>query len=229
MGVRTERWLVKPLSCPRPIRYCPDCGIAREFVCSERFRVNAQKKVVDVWLKYRCAECGNVWKYPVMERQRVAALDPELHDAFSRHDSATVWKYAFDLGRLRSHAMHITADGAVAVERTSIASDATDSNSSALVIHFAVPFACDMRLDRLLASELRMSRAMIARWLEDQKIHIQPDSKAMGRPVRTGLRVLIEGIDAVSSPEGTLSVGAPDAGGALSTPAPNSPSHSADR
>lgn len=193
MGVRTERWLVKPLSCPRPIRYCPDCGIAREFVCSERFRVNAQKKVVDVWLKYRCAECGNVWKYPVMERQRIAALDPELHDAFSRHDSATVCKYAFDLNRLRSHVIGVQTNVEMIVERTVFDSFETFESNVWLAIHFDVPLACDMRLDRLLASELCVTRAAVRKWDECGQLVIRSlQGGGLSKPVRTGQCVLLK-------------------------------------
>lgn len=196
MGFRTERWSIKPLSCPRPVRYCPDCGVAREFVCSERFRINAQKKIIDVWLKYRCAECDNVWKFPVIERRPVAALDVELQDAFLRHDPATVWKYAFDVGRLRSNVIRVTTDVAIVVERMMVENDASEPaasnrNLSGLVIRFDVPFACGIRLDRLLASELCVSRATIARWFETGILQVQSDSKALGKPVYTGLRVVI--------------------------------------
>jgi hypothetical protein len=70
MGSSSERWRIRPLELPRPWRDCASCASARAFVCSERFRVNAQKKALDVWLKYRCASCDDVWKFPLRKRVR---------------------------------------------------------------------------------------------------------------------------------------------------------------
>ena len=63
----------------------PSASPARAFVCSERFRVNAQKKSLDVWLNYRCDSCEDVWKFPLLERRPVSELGPALDD-FARHD-----------------------------------------------------------------------------------------------------------------------------------------------
>lgn len=166
--------------------------MAREFVCSERFRVNAQKKVIDVWLNYRCAECGNVWKLPVIERRPVAALEAELHDAFARHDPATVWKYAFDLGRMRSHVLRVNADVEFTVLRTPIDTANASEPASGLAIDIDAPFVCDIRLDRLLASELRVSRAAVQRWYECGELIVRADEAgALSRRVRSGQRVVL--------------------------------------
>ena len=101
MGSSSERWRIRPLELPRPWRYCASCASARAFVCSERFRVNAQKKSLDVWLKYRCESCDDVWKFPLFERSSVSDFGAAELDGFARHDPAAVWKYAFDIARLR--------------------------------------------------------------------------------------------------------------------------------
>jgi hypothetical protein len=161
MGSSSERWRIRPLELPRPWRYCASCAIARAFVCSERFRVNAQKKSLDVWLNYRCTSCGGVWKFPLLERRPVSDLGGAQLDGFARHDPAVVWKYAFDIARLRPHVIGIDTDVRFEVERTALACDAVESGD--LHIHFDVPFPCDIRLDRLLAGELGISRSSLER------------------------------------------------------------------
>lgn len=158
MDVRSERWRVRPLELPRPWRYCACCAQARAFVCSERFRVSAQKKCLDIWLNYRCSCCEDVWKFPLFERRSVSAFGAALDD-FARHDPATVWKYAFDIARLRPHAIRIDTDVPVQIERSSFACTATQPGW--ICVHFDVPFPCEIRLDRLLASELKISRSML--------------------------------------------------------------------
>jgi hypothetical protein len=149
MDLRSERWSIRPLELPRPWRYCASCATLRAFVCSERFRVNAQKKSLDVWLNYRCECCEDLWKLPLFERRSVGELACVL-DAFARHDPAMVWQYAFDVTRLRPHVVRVDTDVRVRIERTPLATE-TDASGS-ICIDFEVPFPCDIRLDRLLAA-----------------------------------------------------------------------------
>jgi hypothetical protein len=161
MGCWSERWRIWPLELPRPWRYCASCATARAFECSERFRVNANKKSLDVWLNYRCALCEDVWKFPLFERRTVCELGGAQLDAFARHDQALVWRYAFDVARLKLYAIKVDSDVRVQVERTSLACDYMAPGQ--LCIHFDVPFPCDIRLDRLLAGELGISRSSLER------------------------------------------------------------------
>lgn len=96
MDLRSERWHIRPLELPRPR-------------CSERFRVNANKKSLDVWLKYRCASCGETWKLPLFARRPVSELGASELDDFARHDRSAVWRYAFDIARLRPHVIRVDA------------------------------------------------------------------------------------------------------------------------
>ena len=196
MGTRSERWLIKPLSCPRPIRHCPTCGGLKEFICSNRFRVNAQKKVLDVWLHYRCSKCSGAWKYPVLERQSIATLDALAYEAYVRHDTDMVWRHAFDVGRLRAYVMHVDANVGVEVERSVVAGAADDEDLS---IHLEVPFACEIRLDKLLAAELGVSRSTVQCWYERGQLHISPEqSGALSKRARSGQKLLLSGITRVN-------------------------------
>ena len=182
MGSWSERWRIRPLELPRPWRYCASCTCARAFVCSERFRVNAQKKTLDVWLNYRCASCDDLWKLPLYERRSVSDLAAQL-DAFARHDPAAVWKYAFDVARLRPHVIRVDTDVPVRVERTAIECEAP--HPECIRITFDVPFPCDLRLDRLLAAQLRVSRSSLER-------RVSPDQRdALRRRVRDGQTYLL--------------------------------------
>jgi hypothetical protein len=183
MGSSCERWRIRPLELPRPWRYCASCASARAFVCSERFRVNAHKKSLDVWLNYRCASCDDVWKFPLFERRSVSELGAAQLDGFVRHDPATIWKYAFDIARLRPHVIRIDADVRVQVERTALACES--EHVGHVNITFDVPFPCDIRLDRLLAAELGISRSSLER-------RVPPEQRdALRKRVRDGQTYLL--------------------------------------
>ncbi len=184
MGSSSERWHIRPLELPRPWRYCASCASARAFVCSERFRVNAQKKTLDVWLNYRCASCDDVWKLPLFERRSVSDLAAAL-DGFARHDPVEVWKYAFDIARLRPHVIRVDTDVRVQVERTSIACESEQAGH--VSITFEVPFRCGIRLDRLLAAELGISRSSLER-------RVLPEHRdALRKRVRDGQTLKMSG------------------------------------
>jgi hypothetical protein len=184
MGPWSERWRILPLELPRPWRYCASCASARAFVCSERFRVNAQKKTLDVWLNYRCGSCDDLWKFPLYERCAVSDLGAQL-EGFARHDPAAVWKYAFDVTRLRPHVIKVDTDVQVHVERTSIECEAL--YAGLLSITFDVPFPCDIRLDRLLAAQLGVSRSSLER-------RVSPEQRdALRKRVRDGQTLRVSG------------------------------------
>jgi hypothetical protein len=156
-------------------------------VCSERFRINAQKKSLDVWLKYRCEYCEGVWKLPLFERRPVSELASAL-DGFARHDPAMVWKYAFDIPRLRPHVIKIDTDVPVQIARTPLV-----ELSASTCIDFEVPFACDIRLDRLLSRELGIARGTLQEWFESGRLQVWPGQRgALSKRVRDGMRVALK-------------------------------------
>jgi hypothetical protein len=185
MGPSSERWRIRPLELPRPWRYCASCATARAFVCSERFRVNAQKKSLDVWLNYRCGRCEDVWRFPLFERRSVSELGAAQLDGFARHDPAAVWKYAFDIARLRPHVIRLDSDVRVEVERTPLTCDAVAPGH--LCIHFDVPFPCDIRLDRMLAEQLGISRSSL-----DRRVPLE-QRDALRKRVRDGQTLMMSG------------------------------------
>lgn len=178
MDLRSERWHIRPLELPRPWRYCTSCAVARAFVCSERFRVNANKKSLDVWLKYRCASCEETWKFPLFERRPVSELAASELDGFARHDPAIVRRYAFDITRLRPHVIRVDADVRIRVERTPLESQ------DMRCIQFDLPFPCDIRLDRLLAAELGISRSALRASYERAELR---------KRVRDGMVLMLSG------------------------------------
>ena len=61
-------WRIIPAATPRVIRRCAHCNEPRAFACTEKFRVNAQQRRIDVWLLYRCTACDTTWKHALLER-----------------------------------------------------------------------------------------------------------------------------------------------------------------
>lgn len=93
--MRTEYiWEIKAKSTPILKRKCNHCSCNR-FYCSDKFRMNAQKRNIDVWLIYRCMECDGTYNLTILSRTKPELIKKELFLSFSENDEDTAWEYAF--------------------------------------------------------------------------------------------------------------------------------------
>lgn len=180
------RWTLVPLSPPRPWRPCRRCETLRPFASSGRFRVNAQKKRLDVWLIYRCARCDATWNLPLLERQPVGAVDPALLARFTANDPALAMQLACDETLLRRHSPRLDAGEGARLETQRLAGGPA---AALLRIELALPLPCPQRLDRLLAEGLGLTRGEIARLADAGALEVPP--RALRRPPRDGDAVLL--------------------------------------
>lgn len=184
-------WCVTPLQPPLPQRHCVSCNATRPFTSSGRFRTNAQKKRVDVWLIYRCAVCDETWNMPIVERRPIAHMPPDQFQSFICNDPAAAARHAFDLSLLARHSDQIGQDATVAVQNR-IDSGSFD-DAVCLEIAIALNLPCRLRLDRLMARELGITRSALLRACEAGVFGLTQDlHKAMRAPVLNGQRICID-------------------------------------
>lgn len=94
-------WTVTPVGYQHIAKHCPSCNIKRDFSPSGAFRVNSQKKVLDVWSIYKCAHCNYTWNISLFTRLHVGKIDRELHHLLMVNDAATVLHFAYDRTTLK--------------------------------------------------------------------------------------------------------------------------------
>ena len=177
-------WRIIPRECPRVVRRCPRCCRDNAFVCSEKFRVNAHQRRVDVWLVYRCGVCDSTWKAPVFERCLPKGIGPDLYRRFQSNDRELAWRYAFDRAWLRRVGVRVDDRIPFRVERR----DANVGLDHMIHLEFDHPFR--IRLDRLLAQALGISRSRVAkRW--KQGFIATENGVALRQSVRNGLTIRI--------------------------------------
>ncbi|WP_191909022.1 DUF1062 domain-containing protein [Hypericibacter adhaerens] len=180
-----------PLKLPRPWLPCARCNARRPFVCSGKFRVNAQKKRLDAWLVYRCAHCEQSWNFPVLERCPVNAIEPALLRALTENDATLARRHAFDLVRLARYCAEVESFADLAVERQRITGD-TD-NPAVAEIAIRLPYACGLRLDRFLAGELGLSRSRLMQLAETGGLVLLPATRrALSQEVRDGQTIVVD-------------------------------------
>lgn len=171
------RWRIQPAGTPRLERPCPRCDARRPFESSDRFRVNANGRRLDAWLIYRCVRCGARWNQPVLERASVASVDRELLDRLFANDRELARRFAAPI-----HGSNVS----VSVERP-------PHPRGPFSVELAVPQTVSLRLDRLLAAELGLSRRELARQVDEGRVRVVPGGKrSLRRALRDGTRVHVD-------------------------------------
>jgi hypothetical protein len=190
------RWTLKPRIPPQPWLACSRCGVARPFRSSGKIRLNANGKRLDAWLVYKCTVCDGTWNRPLYERRNIRGLDHETLDALQANASDWVKRWAFDVGDLRRRTERVGEFAETEVEKRIESGTTRPCNEVHILLD--VVAQASLRVDRLLASELRLSRARVQRLYDDRRLLVSPPAThPLRRRVSDGMRtvVRISGVD----------------------------------
>lgn len=155
---------------PNVIRHCRNCKRSTEYVCSDKFRVNANQKVVDIWLIYKCMHCESTWNYPILSRVHVNRLDPILHQKFMHNDQETIWYYAFQINKLRKLCDDVSKD-----IRYEIRKEKSESVPNEMNIRICCKYDVGLRIDKLLAAILGISRSKVNTMAKAERFLLYPN------------------------------------------------------
>jgi hypothetical protein len=155
-GTITVLWRIEPATPPRPRRHCSTCGESRLFRPSGKVRLNANGRLLDAWLIYKCDVCDRTWNLPLVERALVASIT--RRDLRAMHHSDPDWVRArvFDRAMLSRHCDKIDIASDVTV--TKLVQGTWSDIWSVIALEIEAPFASGQRLDRLLAHALGLGR-----------------------------------------------------------------------
>ena len=161
----------------------------KAYRCSDKFRVNANGKRIDVWLIYRCIDCDNSWNFGIFERCNRRDIEPTLLAALEGNDPALARRHAFDVVALRSRVGRVEEFSDVAVHKHRLG----DKGATALEIRLGLEMPTSLRLDRLLAGELAVSRSRLQALEEKRLLVVDPEgAKALRKPARDGTTIRID-------------------------------------
>lgn len=161
----------------------------KPFESTGKVRLNANGRRLDAWLIYKCRDCGRSWNRPLIERRNVRDIDPAVLEAMHFSDPCWVRAQEFNIDDLRGHAQRVDefADADICKESLDEA-----TVPAQLVIELKVAMPTSLRLDRLLAAELGLTRSKLQSLYEQGRLAIDPARKnVLRRPIRSGLRVIL--------------------------------------
>ena len=188
----TITWEVKVKNTPLLIKKCSHCDSDR-FYCSDKFRMNAQKKNIDVWLIYRCVKCDNTCNLTLLSRSKPDLIDKTLFHSFSMNDKDTAWKYAFSTEMERKNNLRLDY-GSVEYEiipNTSL-EDLLNLSNEVIKIHIKYEFEFDLKLSSLIRRCFSLSANQVKRMFEDGIITISSNKPPQKHKVKDGDMILIQ-------------------------------------
>lgn len=177
------RKVVWSLQCPAlqaARKYCKKCGAKTLFFCSEQFRVNAQRKYLDVWLIYRCSNCDTTWNATILTRVAPQSLPPALLEGFYGNDRRLVIQYAMDAAFLRKNGAEVSLPGwSVAGEEF--------SPGEAVEVSIQNEFSLPIRVSAVVRSKLGLSAQRFSDLLAAGRIISVPEQDLRKCRVKDGI------------------------------------------
>ncbi|MEU3859330.1 DUF1062 domain-containing protein [Streptomyces sp. NPDC028722] len=160
-----ENWVVEPVCLPLIRRRCHVCA-SDSFRTSGKFRVNANHKLIDVWLLALCTGCGETTKLTVMERMNVRSVRPELLDRLHDNDRLLAAELLQDPVVRRHNRIALDWDNAWRLDTGG------SSHLDRDVIDVSVRFAAriPVRPVRLIAEGCALSRAAVEKLITDGRL-----------------------------------------------------------
>lgn len=167
MTDRKALWAVRESGLPTVVKPCVDCSGARHRP-SGKFRVNANGKLLDVWLLLHCISCGRTSKVPVHERVRVHSLERARRMAYEINDPVVVRELTMSASLARKNGYRLDWTGTWELETDTPFYSPADPAALRVLISFELP--APVRVERLLMLGLCLSRAEVRRMMADGRI-----------------------------------------------------------
>lgn len=168
--LKGETWTLTPVSSYKIVRNCPKCGTKSLFQSTGNFRINANKKCVDIWLIYQCENCRSTYNLTVFERVSPKKLPGELYKKFQENNSGL----ALEIGtakeifeKNRAVVKEESISYIVTKEDTEIPVSLQALEGNCRIICIQNPSGLKIRADKFLAKQLSISRSKVKHLIAD--------------------------------------------------------------
>jgi hypothetical protein len=177
---RKALWVVRELGLPAIVKACVSCRSARHHPTG-KFRVNANGKLLDVWMLICCERCGRTSKIPIHERINVRAFGSERLLMFENNDPAMVRDLAMDgaLARKAGYQLDWSGTWELDTGMPSREPGREDPVPLRVIIRFELP--APIRAGKLLTIGLGLSRSAVKGMVDSGRIRLPMPIDAKAR------------------------------------------------
>ena len=191
--MRTEYiWEIKVKNTPVLKRKCNRCNCNR-FYCSNKFRMNAQKKNIDVWLIYRCVECDSTYNLTILSRTKPELIKKDLFLKFSENDEDLSWEYAFSSGIGQKNSVEFdysSVEYEILHDDISI-NDILNAENEIVAFKIQTRFEFGLKLSSVIRNCLGVSATLLNHMIETEAVFTPEGYPLKKRKVKNGDIVLV--------------------------------------
>jgi hypothetical protein len=182
---------------PTLVWHCSRCHEQRVFECSELFRANANGKLIDIWLTYRCRHCQNTRNLTVVERTPVSRLPAGLLEAAQSNDGQTARRLARDLTLIQRNSA-VVAEGDECQCSTPARPVWGREGELEIIVEFPEPLL--VRLDGLMAIALGVSRTKLRKLVDAGIVGVSESGRTTTLRVWNGVTVVVSAQGCIPAP-----------------------------
>lgn len=153
-------WDLVPENLPSVKKSCSKCGYRTDFKNSRKFRINANKNQVTIWLIYQCETCKTTWNLTIYERINPKEIDPELYLKFQENNRMLAEAYGFDTAIHKKNGAELDLSR-VTFEIRGPVEYHPDTEGIEITLKSSCPTA--LRMDKLISQKLKISREEVKR------------------------------------------------------------------
>lgn len=179
-------WKIRYHEAPHVIRYCKKCGRKTEFFCSNLFRVNAQRRYLDIWLIYKCVNCDTTWNAGVYSRISPQTLPGELLERFYCNDEVLAEEYAMNMEFLNKNGVEVLLpEYSVVGERFSVG-EAEEETELEIKNESALP----VKVSAVVRNKLGLSQKAYLELISEGRIRSVPEQDLRKCKVNHGITLI---------------------------------------
>ena len=183
---------IKVKNTPVLKRKCNHCN-GNRFYCSNKFRMNSQKKSIDVWLIYKCIECDSTYNLTILSRSKPELIKKDLFRKFSENDEATAWQYAFssEIGKKNSVELDYSSIEYEILHDNISIDDILNNDNESITFKVRSHFDFGLKLSSIIRLCLGLSANQLMQMIEAKVIYTPENYLLKKHKVKNGDIVLI--------------------------------------
>lgn len=186
-------WEIIPVSIPMIKRNCPKCGNNSNYKNSGKFRVNANKKNLDIWLIYQCEKCKSTWNMTIYERINPKDIDPIQYELFLSNDLELAKKFGFDRAIHNRNKVELDLENVgyeiLGEDIDILESDFYEDNK--IIIDIECKYSIGLRVDKVLSKKLGISRTKVKKLYKNSIIYGEGEKDLLKEKINANIRVYV--------------------------------------
>lgn len=179
-------WEIQCHSLPLVVKHCKKCGKEEKFYCTKKFRVNEQKKSLDIWLIYSCTACNTTWNARVYAHVSPQALSQKQLNGFMENNYSLVKRYA-----MNADFLYNSGAGKILLPQYSVVGEEFSLNE-AVELEIKTKYPLAVKVIAIIKEKLHLPHSACLRLIENNNIKSTDGSNLKKYRLKNGISLIFK-------------------------------------